>query len=424
MSQDRTPEAVPSDFFCEHTAAESRVLALVETDDAPPSLRAVLSCGDPQLASEVASVLRAAWLGGAGPALRAEAGRVSAQLDDDPAVLFREAFGHALAGTWPVEPSAIAPSAPITRDADRRTPGGARLSELDGEVVRVTQLLEVHVHDTARLAAAARAGGWDPSGDDVLGAVMYLATHCPIPGTDVLYQEDSGQVLRASEGDEVAGWTAETITAGFSSGWRLASQADVARPDFAALFAGGDLTPRTADILHTALCTAADEAYDDVEDHGNAPVERPGDDWTYFDRLPRTTWTQDAEWRRQVARACDDLADDLEDGEPPLPRCHAEEAILHMALELAPVLAGIAEKGDDGHRALPRMEGDYNWEACLDRLFHDHDILWLYDPAFDGIDDPRSDLNRKFELGDMRPRTWFEPFDDAKPRDPDRGFRR
>ncbi|MEV7783094.1 hypothetical protein [Kitasatospora sp. NPDC088351] len=38
------------DFFCEHTASKSRVLALVGHQDGPDSLQAVLTCREPELA--------------------------------------------------------------------------------------------------------------------------------------------------------------------------------------------------------------------------------------------------------------------------------------------------------------------------------------------------------------------------------------
>ena len=79
-----------------------------------------------------------------------------------------------------------------------------------------------------------------------------------------------------------------------------------------------------------------------------------------FGGLPRLTWKQDLQWRRQMARAFDDLVDDLEAGGYPLPRCCAEEAALHLALEeagdttaelssdlLVDAVQGLPERPDD-----------------------------------------------------------------------------
>ncbi len=217
--------------------------------------------------------------------------------------------------------------------------------------------------------------------------------------------------------------------------------ADSPRPEFAALFpvrecdcgredceicAGWQFTPRTADLLHTALEIMADEAFDDIEEHGSEPVEREdGGDWLLFDRLPRITWNQDSGWRRQVARACDDLAGDLARGDWPTPRNNAEEIVLHLAIEGAPdYLEEGEDAGDEEHDALPRHGDDYDWGMCSEVLFQDHDVLMLYDESLDGIEDPGSDANAYLRMGDMRPAAWFEYFKNVEPRDPSRGFRR
>jgi hypothetical protein len=115
--------------------------------------------------------------------------------------------------------------------------------------------------------------------------------------------------------------------------------ASTAEPDFAALFPPTDddiLTARTASVLQGALYWLADHAYDDVEAHGGTPVELDNrNQWTFFADLPPVTWQMNAEWRRNLARTADDLAGDLARGEPPEPRCPAEEAMLLKAIDLA-----------------------------------------------------------------------------------------
>ena len=58
--------------------------------------------------------------------------------------------------------------------------------------------------------------------------------------------------------------------------------------------------------------------------------------WMILDRLPEQTWHLPAWWRRQLARAFDDLALDVEAGRLPRPRCVAEEAALVIAVAGAP----------------------------------------------------------------------------------------
>ncbi|HTJ67902.1 MAG TPA: hypothetical protein VL551_10265 [Actinospica sp.] len=206
-------------------------------------------------------------------------------------------------------------------------------------------------------------------------------------------------------------------------------------PDFAALFPvadgeqGGALvwrpTPRTADLLYLSLVVAADMGFDELAGHDVGEVVDRDGLWNFFDRLPPSTWTQDGIWRRQFARACDDLAGDLADGRLPVPRCLAEEAALLLAIEDAQ--GRLEERGFlqiSGHEALVRAEGDYDWDECARALGMSEHFPLLDDPRFDGIDDPMSDENERLGLGDLRPARWFEPYENAEPRDRERGFRR
>ncbi|GAA3586735.1 hypothetical protein GCM10022419_081210 [Nonomuraea rosea] len=63
-----------------------------------------------------------------------------------------------------------------------------------------------------------------------------------------------------------------------------------------------------------------------------------------------------------MARACDDLADDLEAGHLPIPRRFAEEPALHPALsEEAPsILEQKEDIEDELHTSLPTHAGDYD----------------------------------------------------------------
>lgn len=207
-------------------------------------------------------------------------------------------------------------------------------------------------------------------------------------------------------------------------------------PDFAGLFAvcscgspgcerceGWQLTPRTATALWAVLSLLADRGYDDVEAHGDAPVD-PDGDWELFDAYPRITWAQDAVWRRQAARSYDDLAEDLEQGTEPLPRSNAEEMALHVALRHAPDALADEWFGPRLLDGLPEHPDDLDWDTCLSVLFQDHDILALFKADLDGIEDPGTDLNRDMGMGDYRPRSWFESFPSAGPRDGRRPFRR
>jgi hypothetical protein len=48
----------------------------------------------------------------------------------------------------------------------------------------------------------------------------------------------------------------------------------------------------------------------------------------------------------------------------------------------------------------------------------------LFDQGLDGFEDPDSEINQQFSVGDLRPEAWFTSFANVEPRDPKRDFRR
>jgi hypothetical protein len=210
-----------------------------------------------------------------------------------------------------------------------------------------------------------------------------------------------------------------------------------AQPDFEVLFpvchcgqescescGGFQLSPRTAAALWSIGQILADQAYDDVEEHGDTPVRDDGD-WAVFSRYPRLTWAQDAVWRRQAARSFDDLTADLETGEWPSPTCPGEEMALHLMLQDA---AAATEDGwidlEEGTAPWPSHPADFDWDMAGEVLFQDIDILTLFNPNLDGIEDPDTELNQQAGIGDYRPNAWFKTFANMKQRDGRRPFRR
>jgi hypothetical protein len=181
------------------------------------------------------------------------------------------------------------------------------------------------------------------------------------------------------------------------------------------------LTPRTAAALSWALGTLAEQCLMDVDEHGDKPVD-PNETWSVFDELPRLTWRQDAAWRTRFSQAVRHLENDLDHGRLPLPTCTAEEVALHLALDETEVVLDMA--ADSDHYAhtvfgdLPEHPRDYDWDLCHTALFQDSDVLFLYDNAADGIEDPETDINKHFRIGDLRPAHWFDTFLNMKPRKP------
>lgn len=467
--------AVPRDFFCEHSTAKSRVLALLVHPHGPACLQAVLTCRDAAAAQAAAGLLQlAATGGGLTERQQGAADKVAAALPDAPAASFRQALEHAHTGSWPTTAPALSSWAghdrydwvaggdeeeaqPISAD---RTPADARLAELPGQVVRVVHMREFHIYDQDKLLAAAAAAGWEPASEqdldeddphDLVGAVMHDPdATSSLPGLDVLADEQEAQLLRAERGDEVADWSAVPVVADFGTGWLL-RRADTARrqlrplpseagrrprPDFASLFpvrecdsrpeaeeecedCGWNLTPRTAEVLRMSLLCLAEDAYDDAEDLGDRHVREDDETGGFFTRLPRLTWNKDEKWRRGIARACDDLADDIERGRWPEPACTAEEIVLHLAIEDAPGHL----PNDSDHAALPRYGDDYDWDTCSDLFFQDHDILWLYDKKLAGIHELSSPAPDKGD-DSAESVSWFTSFGNVTSRPADRAYRR
>ena len=186
---------------------------------------------------------------------------------------------------------------------------------------------------------------------------------------------------------------------------------------------GGEvLTARTRAVLHLALRELAEQAWKEAETLGEQPAQRGAGG--LFGSLPRVTWHLDGAWRRQMARAFDDLATDCESGAQVEPRSTGEEMALHLGIARAQDLTRNRPRlVQNTVASLPEDRGDCDWEACSDILFQDHDVLMLFDDSLDGIEDPAGDLYQSMGMVNLAPQDWFVPFDSEQARDPARGFR-
>nr|WSW64721.1 hypothetical protein OG461_00110 [Streptomyces sp. NBC_00995]WSW71232.1 hypothetical protein OG461_36425 [Streptomyces sp. NBC_00995] len=184
-----------------------------------------------------------------------------------------------------------------------------------------------------------------------------------------------------------------------------------------------DLTGRTAAVLRVALDELSAQAWRDVAEKGDAPVRRG--EGLVLGSLPRVTWGQSGQWRRQMARCFDDLAADLAPGARSVtPVCTGEEMALHLGIARARALtrnrpALVAQAVGE----LPEDRGDFDWGWCSSVLFEDHDVLMLFDASLDGIQDSDNEINQAMGLSNLGVAEWFEPFRPDQARDPGRGFR-
>ena len=169
------------------------------------------------------------------------------------------------------------------------------------------------------------------------------------------------------------------------------------------------MPPRTASLIHAMAETYCDTIHDLAEAIPSAIPLRPHDDlWP----IPEAAWWQSRDFYRKFARAFEDIARDIENGQEPDPHNMAEEIALHLVLDAA---AGIVADGMPELElftgGMPRSHFDFDFDLLHDVLYQDKD----YEVAYLG--------NRSIaKPGDLE--EWFEDFQTPAPRDPERGFRR
>ncbi len=181
------------------------------------------------------------------------------------------------------------------------------------------------------------------------------------------------------------------------------------------------LTARTAAVLRLALQELSTEAWQEVVALGGEPMQRGAAG--VFGCLPPVTLNQDRSWRRQMARAFDDLAADLTNGTECEPRSTGEEMALHLGIARAEALTrNRPRRVAEAVAGLAEHRRDFDWEGCSNELFQDHDVLMLFDQRLDGVEDGDSEVNRALGMVNLAPLDWFTSFDPDLGRDPERGF--
>ncbi|MFI1441357.1 hypothetical protein [Streptomyces fructofermentans] len=185
-----------------------------------------------------------------------------------------------------------------------------------------------------------------------------------------------------------------------------------------------ELTPRTAALLRLSLEQLSTEAWREAAALGDEPL--PHGTGGLFGSLPPVTLREDGAWRRRMARAFDDLAEDLDRGHA-VPHCQGEEAALHLGIRRAqsihrnrPRLLARAEE------RLPAAARDYDWHACADLLFderHDVQRLFTLTAPPQSAGDSGNDTDSS-DTADAAHLDWFAAFDKDRTRDPARGHRR
>lgn len=187
-----------------------------------------------------------------------------------------------------------------------------------------------------------------------------------------------------------------------------------ADPDFAALYEtavskGGAMTPRMAYWLWNTGVFLADTWRDGRDDPGPLLEFLP----------PIARQLAHGEWYERFTNCFDALATRIASGQGDQERlagCTGEELALHLVIDLAEahLADGIIDTEIDTVASLPDHGPlDSDFEAMRSRLFTDHDVLMLFDPMLDGVDDPDSEISQIQRAANLHPRDWFKPFADS-----------
>jgi hypothetical protein len=140
-----------------------------------------------------------------------------------------------------------------------------------------------------------------------------------------------------------------------------------------------ELTPRQRRFVEVAAWTLADDVYDAIEELATIG-DFASQDISVLSVFPPCTWTQSVTWWRQQARCFDDLATETSGAVDPDPRCTGEEMALHLIVHRARGMAtDLSDPRTDLTDGLPEHDSDSDWDASLEFLFHDHDVLMLFD---------------------------------------------
>jgi len=162
---------------------------------------------------------------------------------------------------------------------------------------------------------------------------------------------------------------------------------------------GPDVLPDIKrEALRAAVVMLLDDAFQSLASDGD--LSESSIVWYLPERLERH-YTEVL--YRGILVAVANVGGQFADTDAPRLRCLADEMALHVIIEHAGVWL-------EDHGELDEGWGIY--EECV---FEDTDFELLYDPAWDGIEDPDSDIARPEGMANLHPKDWFKPFRPADP---------
>lgn len=137
--------------------------------------------------------------------------------------------------------------------------------------------------------------------------------------------------------------------------------------------------------------------------------------WSVTGGLPSIAkrWGEDPGWATQLMDCYRMVRDRLAVAAFPIARCTGEEFALHLTIAAAAELTAQGLGPDPaahGMQLLPAPDSDDFVQAHLD-LFEDNEIMALFDPLFDGIEDVGGADNQRLGIGPyLHPSRWFDAF--------------
>jgi len=90
--------------------------------------------------------------------------------------------------------------------------------------------------------------------------------------------------------------------------------------------------------------------------------------------------------------------------------CTADEVALHMVIDRAEELEDEGLFCGGWIDAL-EQQADDDFLGAEDMLFRDFDVLLLFDPSLDGVEDPDSEAYQAEGFENLHPRDWFKTFE-------------
>jgi len=172
-------------------------------------------------------------------------------------------------------------------------------------------------------------------------------------------------------------------------------------PDFARLYGTLDLPPRMAAKLWTV-----------AEMIGDSFIAGIGEMW--LEELPTVAkqFTDEAFIAAFAARF-EVLTQRIGAGlrvTTDITTCTADEVALHMVVDRAQELEAEGFFHGGWIDALEQQDEDDFLDA-KDMLFRDFDVLLLFEPSLDGVEDPDSEAYQAEGFENLHPRDWFKTFE-------------